>query len=41
MLALKTLARLVNEAGDVLATAEEAALRADEHRQKRLRQLDT
>ena len=41
VLALKTLAHLVNEAGDVLATVEEAALRADGHRQKRLRQLDT
>jgi hypothetical protein len=32
VLALKALAHLVNEAGDVLGRAEEAVLRADERR---------
>jgi Family of unknown function (DUF5677) len=36
VLALKTLAHLVNEAGDIFATAEDAVLRADERREKRL-----
>jgi hypothetical protein len=36
VLALKTLAHLVNDAGDVFVRAEQAVLRADERRDKRL-----